>query len=165
MKTMTEQTYPPNVDIEFTHYWSDDDEAVMRERVQDVLTHFPEFEGEKLTIGFTQSAGIAGVTPKQEREDRNYIRLKAGASKFTIAHELYHILTREKAVDIFALSRSPYLIDKVPSYLNVPDCVENYPKVYAETLHEVASAAVKRFSNQQEMVKWFEKALKEEVDI
>lgn len=129
-----------------------------------VLSHFPEFEGETLTVGFTQSAGVNGVHPRDDpRSNRNYIRLKAGASKFTIAHELYHILTREKAVDVFALSRSPYLIDKAPSYLDLPECVENSPAIYSHKFHELAVEARDRFNNEQEMVKWFEKRLKEKV--
>jgi hypothetical protein len=163
---MHEQTWPPDVELEFTHYWDQDDREAMREKVLNVLSHFPEFKDETLTVGFTQSAGVNGVHPRDDpRSNRNYIRLKAGASKFTIAHELYHILTREKAVDIFALSRSPYLIDKAPSYLDLPECVENSPSVYSNTLHKLAEEAVDRFSNEQEMVKWFENRLQEEVSL
>ena len=136
----------------------------MRQRILQVLSHFPEFEGQKLTVGFTQSAGVNRVHPRDNpRENRNYIRLKADASKFTIAHELYHILTREKAVDIFALSRSPFLIDKAPSYLDLPKSVKEHPTVFAQVLHDLAVQARERFVDEKEMVEWFEEQLKEKV--
>ena len=162
----TEQaTWPPNVEIEFTRYWEEEDEAEMRERVLNVLSYFPEFEGKKLTIGLTRQAGTAGVHPRGDpRSNRNYIRLKVGASKFTIAHEFYHILTREKAIDIFTLSRSPYLIDRAPGYLDTPERVKEHPTVYRDTLHELAVQARERFVDEKEMVEWFEQTVKEEVE-
>ena len=164
--SLVDASWPPDVEVEFTHYWKEDEIDEMRDRVLNVLSHFPEFEGHTLTIGRTQQAGKAGVHPRDDPySNRNYIRLRPGASKFTVAHELYHILTREKAIDIFALSRSPFLIDKPPSYLELPDCVENRPTVYREMLHRVASDAVDRFHDEQEMVRWFEEQVVEEIAI
>jgi Zn-dependent peptidase ImmA (M78 family) len=84
------------------------------------------------------------------------------AREFTISHELQHILTREKAVDIRAMSRSPALITDEPSYLDLPEEVVENLSEYRQLLHEIAVDVLSK-ANELPVAKEFEKRVRERV--
>jgi hypothetical protein len=162
-----EKVWPPDVDLTFTHHWDGDEQAEIRELMLTVLSYFPEFHGKEITVGRTYGTA-KGIHPRNDEDpktDRIYIRLRDDATKFTVAHELYHVLTREKAVDVFALSRSPFLIDDTPGYLDIPHGVKEHAHKHRELLHDVAQEAVNdHFGSSTEMVEWFEQEVKRRYD-
>lgn len=150
------QVWPPDVELEFTNRWSDGEREEMRERLLNVVSHFPEVHGQTIVVGRTKSKDGQFIREREHRHDGIYIRLKPGASRFTVAHEIYHHLTREKAVDIFALSRDEFLVDDAPSYVDLPQHVADHIHPYSTSLHRLAREAVTRFECRVEMVEWFE---------
>lgn len=137
----------------------------MKPKIEKVLEHFPEFEDEKLKIGHTNKRrNVAHYPMEASQNDRNYIRLSKGVNLQTISHELVHVLTREKAIDILSLARSAQLIDQPPPYLDLPEEIRENLGAYRTDLHELAATAEDRFHRHREMVHWFEETAAELVE-
>ena len=152
--------------VKWTRYWSTEEKEKIRPKLEKTLKHYPEFQQEVLKVGRTGSA--RGRRPKDDdikRSNKYYIQLNPeSADTFTISHELQHILTREKAIDVLAMTRSPELIRAEGSfgYIDVPDKVKNNLEEYRQLLHDIA-VDVTTTQSGCPVAKEFEKRVRKEV--
>lgn len=100
--------------------------ARIRERVEFVRRFFPELDGCTIRVGLALKRGVLGWGSLDPDRPGIWIRPRR-IEHFTIAHELTHLLQArklvprgERACDLWALARSPLLVDAAPSYLRVP---------------------------------------------
>ena len=140
--------------------------------------HFPELDGVPVTIGMTKRRTVLGLA-SMGGEAALWIRPRI-IHRLVIAHEFVHLLQArglvpggEKAADLYALARSPEVIDVAPFYLKVPRALQIPPPTgrtprlapgVAERLHEEARRAIaaSRGKTARGAVRRFEQALAEE---
>jgi hypothetical protein len=96
------------------------------ERLEFVRRFFPELEDCTVRVGLARKPGVLGWGSLDPDDPGVWIRPRSLAY-FTIAHELTHLLqarglvpTGERACDLWALARSPMIVDSPPSYLRLP---------------------------------------------
>jgi hypothetical protein len=101
-------------------------QARIRERVEFVRRFFPELDTCTVRVGLAQKRGVLGWGSLDPEHPGIWVRPRR-LDYFTIAHELTHLLQArelvprgERSCDLWALARSPLLIDQPPSYLKVP---------------------------------------------
>ena len=151
--------------------------ARARRELDFVRAHFPELEGVTVTIGMTKRRTILGLASMGE-EPALWIRPRI-IHRFVIAHEFVHLLQArdlvpggEKAADLYALARSPQVIDVAPSYLAIPRPLHAPPTTgrtprlapgVPELLHDEARRAIaaNRGKTARGAVRRFEQALVE----
>lgn len=87
---------------------------------------FPELTGITIHVGLAQKRGVLGWGSMDPERPGVWVRPRR-LHLFTIAHEFTHLLQArglaprgERQCDLFALARSPMLIDHAPSYLAMP---------------------------------------------
>jgi len=101
-----------------------------RERILEYLEFtrkfFPELEGLSIRVGLAQKRGVLGWGSLDPEHPGVWVRPRR-LQLFTVAHEFTHLLQArglvprgERACDLFALARSPLLIDAAPNYLRLP---------------------------------------------
>jgi len=101
-----------------------------RERILEHLefarTFFPELEGLDVRVGLAQKRGVLGWGSLDPERPGVWVRPRR-LQLFTIAHEFTHLLQArglvprgERQCDLWALARSPMLIDAAPNYLKLP---------------------------------------------
>ena len=101
-----------------------------RERILEHLefarTFFPELDGICIRVGLAQKRGVLGWGSLDPEHPGVWVRPRR-LQLFTIAHEFTHLLQArglvprgERACDLYALARSPMLIDSAPNYLRMP---------------------------------------------
>lgn len=100
--------------------------ARIRERIEFVRRFFPELDGRTVRVGLALKRGVLGWGSMDPERPGIWVRPRR-IEHFTIAHELTHLLQArelvprgERACDLWALARSPLLIDAAPGYLKVP---------------------------------------------
>src|SRR5262245_48043724 len=104
--------------------------SVHRERILEHLefarTFFPELEGLCIRVGLAQKRGVLGWGSLDPDQPGVWVRPRR-LQLFTIAHEFTHLLQArglvphgERQCDLWALARSPLLIDSAPNYLRMP---------------------------------------------
>jgi len=98
----------------------------IRERVEFVRGFFPELESITIRVGLAQKRGVLGWGSLDPERPGIWVRPRR-LDYFTIAHELTHLLQAlnlvprgERACDLWALARSPLVIDTAPGYLRLP---------------------------------------------
>ena len=98
----------------------------IRERIEFARYFFPELEGITVRVGLARKPGVLGWGSLDPERPGIWIRPRR-LEYFTIAHELTHLLQArklvprgERACDLWALARSPLLIDTAPGYLRLP---------------------------------------------
>ena len=96
------------------------------ERLEFVRRFFPEMNGTTIRVGLAQKRGVLGWGSLDPERPGVWVRPRLTAY-FTIAHEFTHLLQArrlvpggERACDLWALARSPLLIDQAPGYLRLP---------------------------------------------
>lgn len=96
------------------------------ERLEFVRRFFPEMNGTTIRVGLAQKRGVLGWGSLDPGRPGVWVRPRL-THFFTIAHEFTHLLQArrlvpggERACDLWALARSPLLIDKPPGYLRLP---------------------------------------------
>ena len=96
------------------------------ERIEFVRRFFPELDGITVRVGMALKRGVLGWGSLDPERPGVWVRPRR-LEYFTIAHELTHLLQArgavprgERACDLWALARSPLLIDSGPGYLRVP---------------------------------------------
>lgn len=96
------------------------------ERVEFVRAFFPELESLTIRLGFAQKRGVLGWGSLDPDRPGIWVRPRR-LETFTVAHEFTHLLQArglvprgERSCDLWALARSPILIDSPPGYLRVP---------------------------------------------
>jgi len=101
-----------------------------RERILEYLEFarrfFPEREGVNIRVGLAQKRGVLGWGSLDPERPGVWVRPRQ-LQLFTIAHEYTHLLQArglvprgERQCDLWALARSPLLIDSPPNYLKLP---------------------------------------------
>src|SRR5262245_5137629 len=98
----------------------------IRERLEFVRSFFPEIDGLTIRVGLVRKAGVLGWGSLDPDDPGVWVRPRR-LDHFTIAHEFTHLLQArglvpggERACDLYALARSPLLVDQPPSYLRLP---------------------------------------------
>jgi hypothetical protein len=101
-------------------------QARIRERLEFVRRFFPELEGVSVHVGMALKRGVLGWGSLDPGRPGVWVRPRR-LEYFTIAHEFTHLLQArglvprgERACDLWALARSPLLIDAAPGYLKLP---------------------------------------------
>jgi hypothetical protein len=145
--------------------------ARIRERLEFARAHFPELDGLSIRVGLARKRGVLGWGSMDPEEPGIWVRPRV-LDLFTIAHELTHLLQArgavprgERACDLFALARSPALVDAAPQYLDLPGAWRRSGPLSAEraaVLHRAARSAVAaRVAGRRDYLKAFERSLKE----
>ena len=98
----------------------------IRERLEFVRRFFPELEGCTVRVGLARKRGVLGWGSLDPEQPGVWVRPRR-LEYFTIAHEFTHFLQARRLVpagerpcDLWALARSPLLIDGPPCYLRLP---------------------------------------------
>ncbi len=121
------------------------------ERVEFVRRFFPEIETLTIRLGLAQKRGVLGWGSLDPDRPGIWVRPRR-LEYFTIAHEFTHLLQArglvprgERACDLWALARSPLVVDAAPGYLRVPRVLRGRRKLdlaVAKLLHDHARAAI-----------------------
>jgi hypothetical protein len=98
----------------------------IRERIEFVRRFFPELDGTTIRVGLAKRRGVLGWGSLDPEHPGIWVRPRL-LHHFTIAHELTHLLQArglvprgERACDLWALARSPLVVDSAPGYLRMP---------------------------------------------
>jgi hypothetical protein len=121
-----------------------------RERILEYLEFarkfFPELEGLNIRVGLAQKRGVLGWGSLDPEQPGIWVRPRR-LQLFTIAHEFTHLLQArslvphgERQCDLWALARSPLLIDAVPNYLHLPRALHR-GKPTNDQAHALCTAA------------------------
>ena len=121
-----------------------------RERILEFLEFtrrfFPELEGLNIRVGLAQKRGVLGWGSLDPERPGVWVRPRLTAY-FTIAHEFTHLLQArnlvprgERQCDLWALARSPLLIDAPPNYLHLPRALRR-GKPTNDQAHALCAAA------------------------
>jgi len=122
----------------------------IHERIEFVRGFFPELTGTTIRVGLALKRGVLGWGSLDPDRPGIWLRPRR-IELFTIAHEMTHLLQArkmvprgERACDLWALARSPLLIDSPPTYLKLPRHLKARPvRVdHAALLHRIATASV-----------------------
>jgi hypothetical protein len=141
----------------------------IRERLEFVRRFFPEMDGCTVRVGLAQKRGVLGWGSLDPERPGVWVRPRR-LDTFTIAHEFTHLLQArrlvplgERACDLWALARSPLLIDSPPSYLRLPRPLRSRSRLSldeATTLHRAAQAAIaRRAGGDRRYLSGFERSL------
>ena len=123
----------------------------IRERLEFVRRFFPELDGITVRVGMALKRGVLGWGSLDPERPGVWVRPRR-LDYFTIAHEFTHLLQArgqvprgERACDLYALARSPLLVDSPPGYLKLPRALGRRKQVSARdaaTLCAHARAAI-----------------------
>jgi hypothetical protein len=113
----------------------------IRERREFVRRFFPEIESLTVRVGLAEKRGILGWGSLDPARPGVWVRPRR-LDYFTIAHEFTHLLQArelvprgERACDLYALARSPLIIDHPPGYLRLPRALMRRKLDYATAQH------------------------------
>lgn len=125
--------------------------ARIRERLEFVRGFFPELSGLTVRVGLVQKPGILGWGSLDPEQPGVWVRPRR-LDHFTIAHELTHLLQArglvprgERACDLWALARSPLVVDHPPGYLALPRELKRLRQLepaHSQLLHQAAQRAI-----------------------
>jgi hypothetical protein len=143
------------------------------ERLDYVRRFFPELDGVTVHVGRALRRDVLGWGSMDPERPGIWVRPRR-LDYFTIAHELTHLLqarrlvpTGERACDLWALARSPLVIDALPGYLKLPRAVRGGRRPeppLASTLHRLACAAIaRRDAGDRRYLAGFERELAEAI--
>ena len=123
----------------------------IRERIEFVRGFFPELDGTTIRVGLALKRGVLGWGSLDADRPGIWVRPRR-LDAFTIAHEMTHLLQArglvprgERACDLFALARSPLIVDAPPGYLRLPAELRRLRTLdshQAALLHRVARQAI-----------------------
>jgi hypothetical protein len=121
----------------------------IRERIEFVRGFFPELDGITIRVGLVRKRGILGWGSLDPEQPGIWVRPRR-LEHFTIAHELTHLLQArglvpggERACDLWALARSPLVVDYAPGYLAVPRALRR-PRPLEPAESQLLHAAARR---------------------
>ena len=125
--------------------------ARIRERLEFVRAFFPEIATLTIRVGLVKKPGVLGWGSLDPDDPGVWVRPRR-LDHFTIAHEFTHLLQArklvprgERACDLWAMARSPLLIDSSPGYLKLPRVLRGRRGLDLDTanlLHRVARDAI-----------------------
>jgi hypothetical protein len=120
------------------------------ERLEFVRGFFPEIEMLTVRVGLARKRGVLGWGSLDPERPGVWVRPRR-LDAFTIAHEFTHLLQArglvprgERACDLWALARSPMLVDSPPGYLRLPPGLRRRRLSHADAqlLHQAARRAI-----------------------
>ncbi len=118
----------------------------IRERIEFVRAFFPELTGVSVRVGLAQKRGVLGWGSLDPERPGIWLRPRR-IDLFTVAHEMIHLLQArglvprgERQCDLWALARSPLVIDSPPTNLKLPRALKQRPvrTEHAAMLHRAA---------------------------
>jgi len=125
--------------------------ARIRERIEFVRMFFPEIATLTVRVGLVKRRGVLGWGSLDPAQPGIWVRPRR-LEHFTVAHELTHLLQArglvprgERACDLWALARSPLLVDHPPGYLALPHDLRRLRRLeahHAKLLHAAACRAI-----------------------
>jgi hypothetical protein len=141
--------------------------ARILERLEFVRQFFPELDRLTIHVGRALKRGVLGWGSMDPERPGIWVRPRRLAY-FTIAHELTHLLQArqlvprgERACDLWALTRSPLIVDCVPGYLRLPRALRRSTPPAPElaiALNRLAREAVaRRAAGDRRYLSWFER--------
>src|SRR6185295_15221297 len=140
----------------------------IRRRLEFVRPFFPEIEDLTIRVGLALKPGILGWGSLDPDDPGVWVRPRR-LDFFTIAHEMTHLLQArglvprgERACDLYALARSPLLIDSPPTYLKIPRRYKHRPMrtEHSALLHRFARECLEaRERGDRRYLDRFERAL------
>ena len=123
----------------------------IRARLEFVRGFFPELNSVTVRVGLVRRPGILGWGSLDPDQPGVWVRPRR-LDHFTIAHELTHLLQArglvphgERACDLWALARSPLVVDHPPSYLALPRELRRLRQLevaHSQLLHQAALRAI-----------------------
>jgi len=141
--------------------------ARIHERLEFVRRFFPELDGITVRVGLVRKPGVLGWGSLDPEQPGVWVRPRR-LDAFTIAHEFTHLLQArglvpggERACDLWALARSPMLVDAPPGYLRVPAAIgrqRSLGAADAALLHRAAKLALAaRAQGERQYLRRFER--------
>jgi hypothetical protein len=149
-----------------------------QEMIERSLTHFPELNGQIITVGYTRKhLGSATVTYRKGIISGLAIRLKVRKLTYqTIGHELTHLLqglahaarsrarsadperipSGEKQCDIWTLARHELFCDDPPTYLRLPRVMRESWPAYAPAVRALCLQAIDKRKTHRRYIQWLE---------
>jgi len=148
--------------------------ARIRERLEFVRQFFPEIEALSIRVGLVRRRGIRGWGSLDPGDPGVWVRPRR-LDAFTIAHEFTHLLQArglvprgERACDLFALGRSPLLVDHPPGYLRLPWDLRRRRRLdpaHGKLLHAAARRALQaRSRGDRRYIQRFERDIAQRFD-
>ncbi len=139
------------------------------ERLEFVRRFFPEMNGATIRVGLALKRGVLGWGSLDPERPGVWVRPRL-THYFTIAHEFTHLLQArglvpggERACDLWALARSPLLIDAPPGYLRLPSGLRRRGALepwHPRMLHDAARQALAaRARGDRRYLQAFERAI------
>jgi len=123
----------------------------IRARLEFVRGFFPELNSVTVRVGLVRRPGILGWGSLDPDQPGVWVRPRR-LDHFTIAHELTHLLQArglvphgERACDLWALARSPLVVDHPPGYLALPRELRRLRQLevaHSQLLHQAALRAI-----------------------
>lgn len=150
------------------------------EMIDRSLTHFPELQGQQITIGLTRKhLGSATVVYRKGEIIRLIIRLRVHKVTYqTIGHELTHLVqglthgdrarnagpshipSGEKQCDVWTLARHPLFCDDAPTYIKMPRAMRANWFDYADAVRDLCIAAIAKRYTHRQYLRWLEAEIK-----
>lgn len=140
------------------------------EYIEATRRHFPELDGVTIRVGLAQKRGVLGWGSMDPERPGIWVRPRK-LQLFTVAHEMTHLLQArglvprgERQCDLYALARSPHLIDHAPNYLRMPRALRRGALTYEQALalYEAAKRAIAaREAGDRRYLKHFEAEIEE----
>lgn len=132
---------------------------------------FPELDGITVRVGLVRKPGVLGWGSLHPDHPGVWVRPRR-LDAFTIAHEFTHLLQArglvprgERACDLWALARSPLLVDAPPGYLRLPAALRGRRALSAAEsalLHRAAVRALEaRVRGERNYLRRFEREVAE----
>jgi len=124
--------------------------ARILEHLEFARKFYPELDALTIRVGLAQKRGVLGWGSLDPENPGVWLRPRR-LQLFTIAHEFTHLLQArrlvprgEKQCDLWALARSPLLIDAAPNYLRLPRALRRGRPTndQAHALYAAARAAI-----------------------
>jgi hypothetical protein len=135
-----------------------------------VRRFFPELDGTTIRVGIAKRRGVLGWGSLDPEHPGIWVRPRL-LHHFTIAHELTHLLQArglvprgERACDLWALARSPLIVDSAPGYLRLPRGMRTHRlEAWQSTLLSDAArrAVAARLSGDRRYLQRFEREIAE----
>jgi hypothetical protein len=137
----------------------------IRERVEFARRFFPELDAVTVRVGLARKRGVLGWGSMDPERPGIWVRPRR-LEYFTIAHELTHLLQArglvprgERACDLWALARTPLLVDHAPGYLRVPRGLRGRRLTHDESVrlcHAARRAVAAREAGERRYLQRFE---------
>lgn len=143
-------------------------------RLEAVRRHFPELDGVCIRVGLARKRGVLGWGSLDPSQPGIWVRPRR-PDCFTIAHELTHLLQArgevprgERACDLYALARSPQLVDVAPGYLRLPRALREAqplePEMRLLLFRAAREAVAARAAGRRDYLRLFERRVAAEVE-